>query len=73
VCTYKADVGGPVAWKVGTTDKDACWDVDYAEGAGGGNGWVVGTNTYSGDQADVRRAADDECGCKPDGTLALCR
>ena len=29
VCTYSADVGGPVAWKVGTTDKDACWDDDY--------------------------------------------
>ena len=41
VCTYATDVG-PVAWVVGTTDKDACYDQGYADGAGGGNGWVEG-------------------------------
>ena len=24
----------------------ACWDQDYADGEGGGNGWVVGESIY---------------------------
>ena len=36
---------GSTAWVVGTTDKDVCWDQDYADGAGGGNGWVEGETT----------------------------
>ena len=40
---------GPVAWVPGTPmgDATACWDQDYADGAGGGNGWVVGENGCS--------------------------
>ena len=34
----------PTPWVFGT-DKDACWDQDYADGAGGGNGWVEGETT----------------------------
>jgi type IV pilus assembly protein PilA len=65
VCAYKADVGGiadGTAW-ASLSDEDkasvtACWDQDYADGAGGGNGWVVGENTYPSDrQGDVREAA----------------
>jgi hypothetical protein len=58
VCTFDDSVGGPVAWKVGTTDKDACWDQDYADGAGRGNGWVEGKNS-------VGSCEPGECG--PEG------
>ena len=37
-------VAEPTPWVFGT-DKDACWDQDYADGAGGGNGWVEGETT----------------------------
>jgi len=42
-------VAGPVAWVPGTPigDATACWDQDYADGAGGGIGWVVGENGCS--------------------------
>ena len=51
------DYGTP--WEPGKIgDATACWDQAYADGAGGGKGWVVGENTYTGDQADVRDAAD---------------
>ncbi len=60
VCTYSADVGGPTAWVAGTTDKDACYDQDYADGAGSGNGWVEGENVGTHGQTDesVRGLAD---------------
>ena len=65
VCTYATDVGGPVAW-ASLSDEDkasvtACWDQDYAEGAGVGNGWVEGNNGYGGDQQDIRGNADAAC------------
>ena len=45
VCTSDPSVDGSgLAWVPGTTDKEACWDQDYADGAGGGNGWVEGEN-----------------------------
>jgi len=51
---------GSTAWVVGTTDKDACWDQAYADGAGGGNGWVEGTNRFDEEeeQETVRQMAD---------------
>jgi type IV pilus assembly protein PilA len=60
VCTYSADVGGPTAWVVGTTDKDACYDQDYADDAGSGNGWVEGENVGTHGETDeyVRGLAD---------------
>ena len=48
---------GPTAWVVGTTDKDACWDVDY----GDSGGWVEGTNYFDAidEQDTVRQMADE--------------
>ena len=68
VCAYKAAVGGiadGTAW-ASLSDEDkasvtACWDQDYAEGAGVGNGWVEGNNGYGGDQQDIRGNADAAC------------
>ena len=56
----EADVGGPTPWVAGEMDAEdpACWDQEYAEGAGSGNGWVVGENVYDGDPKDVISAAD---------------
>ena len=51
-------VASATAWVVNTTDKDACWDQDYADSNGTGNGWVEGKNTYKGNQAVVRQCAD---------------
>ena len=34
-------------WIKGTRDKTACWDQDYADGPGKGNGWVEGTHSYT--------------------------
>jgi len=43
----------PIPWTSGSGD--ACWDSEYAAGAGGGNGWVVGSvaNTSTGNQYNV--------------------
>ena len=43
----------PIPWTLGSGD--ACWDSEYAAGAGGGNGWVVGSvaNTSTGNQYNV--------------------
>ena len=43
----------PIPWTSGSGD--ACWDSKYAAGAGGGNGWVVGSvaNTSPGNQFNV--------------------
>ena len=45
-------------------DATPCWDQRYAEGAGGGNGWVVGENSCPGSgeyscPEDITQAADD--------------
>jgi type IV pilus assembly protein PilA len=63
VCTFDDSVGGPTPWVAGdmAADATACWDQDYAEGAGGGNGWVEGNNGYGGDQQDIRGNADAAC------------
>ena len=61
VCTSDPSVDGSgLAWVPGTTDKDACWDEDYADGTGGGNGWVEGENQgTSGYSSDEIRAYAD--------------
>ena len=61
VCTYSADVVGPTAWVAGKmgADDTACWDQEYADGEGGGIGWVVGENTApAAVQSDIREGAD---------------
>jgi Tfp pilus assembly major pilin PilA len=61
-CTHDDSVGGPVAWSSLTSDEQAattaCWDQSVAD-SGDGNGWVEGSNTYTGSQADVRGIAED--------------
>ena len=56
-CNTVASVGGPTAWSSLTSDEQAattaCWDKSVAD-SGDGNGWVEGSNTYTGSQADVR-------------------
>ncbi|MEC8995863.1 MAG: pilin [Pseudomonadota bacterium] len=62
ISTYSTPADAmPTAWVVGTTDKDACWDQGYADGAGSGNGWVEGSNYYdeTHEQERVRQMADD--------------
>jgi len=62
ISTYSTPADtGPTAWVVGTTDKDACWDQDYADGAGGGNGWVEGLSRYdeTHEHERVRQMADE--------------
>jgi type IV pilus assembly protein PilA len=39
---------------------NACWDQDYAVGAGGGNGWVVGPNNAPPSLQEVIRQAAEE-------------
>jgi len=48
------------AWVPGTTDRDVCWDQDYAEAAGGGNGWVFGESSAydSATRTIIREFAD---------------
>ena len=60
---------GPVAWVAGTTDKDACWDQDYADGAGGGDGWVVGANSYGTNQEQIRVWTDTVVTVHPLSTM----
>jgi hypothetical protein len=66
VCTFDDSAGGPTAWASlsheDKASKTACWDHEYAAGAGSGNGWVVGESIYPGDQADVRDAATNSVG-----------
>ena len=62
VCTSDPSVDGSgLAWVPGTTDKDACWDQDYADGAGGGNGWVEGENVglSTSTNEEIRELADE--------------
>ena len=55
---------GPTAWASLSAEekesKTACWDQAYADGAGGGNGWVVGpNNSVPGLQEEIRQAAEE--------------
>ena len=62
VCTSDPSVDGSgLAWVPGTTDKDACWDQNYADGAGGGNGWVEGENVglSTSTNEEIRELADE--------------
>ena len=62
VCTSDPSVDGSgLAWVPGTTDKEACWDQDYADGAGGGNGWVEGENVglSTSTNEEIRELADE--------------
>ena len=46
-CKTDPNVGGPKAWDPKTSaseGKGACWSQEYADGAGGGNGWVEAKN-----------------------------
>ena len=61
VCTFDDSAGGPTAW-ASLSDEDkagktACWSSSYSDGAGSGNGWVVGENTYTGDQSMISNFA----------------
>jgi type IV pilus assembly protein PilA len=55
-------VAGPTAWaslsEEDKSSKTACWDQDYADGAGVGNGWVEGSNSYVGPQESIRECAE---------------
>ena len=56
-----AVASGPTAWEPGkmAADATACWDQAYADGAGGGNGWVVGENSHiEAYQEWIKMAAD---------------
>jgi len=64
-CTGSGDIGSYLPSSCDTSPADgtawgdlttaqkasvtACWDPDYADGAGSGNGWVVGENIFTGD------------------------
>ena len=55
---------GPVVWVPNemAAVATACWNQDYADGAGGGNGWVVGPNNFSSHaslQEEIRQAAEE--------------
>lgn len=55
------DVGGSTPWVPGemAADAKACWDQDYADGKGGGDGWIVGENHgNASEQSRIRAAAD---------------
>ena len=64
VCMFDDSVGGiadGTAW-ASLSDEDrasktACWSESVAASADDGNGWVVGENSYTGPQNDVREAA----------------
>ena len=62
VCTFDAGVGGPQPgdpWEPGKMgDATACWSDSAAASADDGNGWVVGENSYTGNQDTVREDAN---------------
>ena len=64
VCTFDDSVGGPTAWASLSPEdkasKTACWSDSAAASADDGNGWVVGENSYTGEQDVIRAVADEE-------------
>ena len=78
VCTFDAGVGGPTAWAdrdPSDTSLTPCWSGSVAASADDGNGWVVGENSYTGDQESIR--TDATAGwypnsTRPYGTFARC-
>ncbi len=64
---------GPTAWSSLTPEEQAattaCWDQDYADGAGGGDGWVVGANSYGTNQEQIRVWTDTVVTVHPLSTM----
>ena len=55
---------GPTAW-ASLSDEDkaintVCWSDSVAASADDGNGWVVGENSWTGDQEEIREAAREK-------------
>ena len=79
VCTFDDSAGGPTAW-ASLSDEDkasntACWDQAVGDRADDGNGWVVGENSYTGDQESIRTdatAGGYPNSTRPYGTFARC-
>jgi len=64
VCTFDDSAGGPTAW-ASLSDEDkaintVCWSDSVAASADDGNGWVVGENSWTGDQEEIREAATEK-------------
>jgi hypothetical protein len=64
VCTFDDSAGGiadGTAWASLSPEdkasKTACWSDSVAASADDGNGWVVGENSYTGDQDVIRAVA----------------
>jgi len=61
VCTFDDSAGGPTAWASLSPEdrasKTACWSDSVAFASDDGDGWVVGENSYTGDQDNVRATA----------------
>ena len=67
VCTFDDSVGGiadGTAWASLSPEdkasKTACWSDSVAASADDGNGWVVGENSWTGDQEEIREAAREK-------------